>query len=77
MNYDDIACLLGINISHTTKSERGEYWRLKTPASVLPSPFSKESPSIYEFGTKEEVEAFVSGYSLVVRYLLQVEHTPQ
>jgi hypothetical protein len=77
MNYDDTARLLGIKISHTTASSRGEYWQLETPASIMPSPFSKQGPAIYELRNKEEVEAFIWGYSLAVRYILQVEHTPQ
>lgn len=76
MNYDDTARLLGIKISHTIKSDKGEYWELETPASIRPRPFYKQGPAIYELKTKEEVEAFICGYSLVVRYILQVEHTP-
>ena len=76
MNYYDTARLLGIRISHTTQSGRGEYWQVETPCSVRPHPFSKEGAPVYEFKKKCEVEAFIHGYSLVVRYILQVEHTP-
>lgn len=77
MNELDIAKLLGIKVSHTTQSDRGEYWTLETPASVKPRPFTKEGIATYEFKTKDEMESFVAGYSLVIRYLLQIQHTPQ
>jgi hypothetical protein len=76
MKHQDLAKLLGIKLSHTTASGRGEYWQLKTPASVQPHIFSKNGPAVYEFATEKEVEAFVSGYSLVLRAILQHEHTP-
>ena len=76
MNYRELAKLLGIKMSHTTASSRGEYWELETPASVQPRMFSKDGPPIYEFATEAEVKAFVSSYSLVSRAILQYEHTP-
>jgi len=76
MNYQDIARLLGIKLNHITASSRGEYWQLETPASIQPPAFSKDGPAIYELTTEDEVEAFVSGYSLVLRAILQHKHTP-
>lgn len=77
MNYDDTARMLGIKLSHTTASDRGEYWQVETPTSVRPHPFSKQGPPVYEFKTEAEVEAFVCGYSLAIRFVLQAEHTPK
>ena len=77
MNNHDLAKLLGIKLCHTTASGRGEYWTLETPVSVRPHPFSKNGPPVYELKTKGEVEAFLAGYSLVVRQILTAEHTPK
>jgi hypothetical protein len=74
--YKHVARLLGIRISHTTQSSQGEYWQLEAPASPKPAPFSKDGPAIYQFATEDEVEAFITGYSLVVRAFLDGLHTP-
>jgi hypothetical protein len=77
MNYHKLAQLMGIRISHTSANTgQGGYWRLEAPASPKPDPFSKNGPAIYQFATEDEVEAFICGYSLVMRYVLQQEHTP-
>lgn len=76
MTEEKIAQMLGIKISHTTQSDKGEYWRIETPSSVKASPFSKNGITTYECTTKNEVDAFITGYSLVTRFVLQDYHTP-
>ena len=76
MTNNDLARMLGIRISHTTQSADGEYWTLEPPISIRSNPFSKQGPTEYSFTTKDEVQAFLLGYSLVVRHILHTEHTP-
>lgn len=77
MKEEKIAQMLGIKISHKKQSGKGEYWTIETPASVKAALFSKKEITTYKCTTKNEVDAFITGYSLVARYVLQDYHTPE
>ncbi len=71
--YKLTATLLGIKITERSPERR---WDLVCPASPIPSAFT-EGPATYCFETEAEVEAFVTGYSLVVYAFLDGLHTPR
>ena len=75
--YKGIAKLLGIKISHVNKGASGEQWEITAPASPTPPPFSSQGEPIYCFDSEAEVEAFITGYSLMVRAFLDTAHKPQ
>lgn len=75
MKYKNIAKILGIKITRTINTTE-EFWQVETPISVDPPLFSNCGRAIYRFDSEAEVEAFVSGYSLVMRFVLEQKHTP-
>ena len=51
MTNDKLAKLLGIKMSHTTASAKGEYWQLEPPLALRPHPFSKNGMPVYDLKT--------------------------
>jgi hypothetical protein len=79
MNTKHIAKLLGIKLTVTlttgTPDEPVKSWNLTCPASPEPQAFSTAGCPVYRFDSWAEVEAFVSGYSLVVQSILKATHS--